>query len=67
MGIGLIIIGTELLTGKRRDSHFAHSVEAPVELSCLPHMQGDYRATELRVLGPAGNVDCVSSLATGPA
>ena len=28
MGIGLIVIGTELLTGKRRDSHFAHTVEA---------------------------------------
>jgi molybdopterin-biosynthesis enzyme MoeA-like protein len=26
--IGLIIVGTELLTGKRRDSHFAHIVEA---------------------------------------
>ena len=28
MEIGLIIVGTELLTGKRRDSHFSHSVEA---------------------------------------
>ena len=28
MAIGLIVIGTELLTGKRRDSHFAHTVEA---------------------------------------
>jgi molybdopterin-biosynthesis enzyme MoeA-like protein len=28
MAIGLIIIGTELLTGKRRDGHFAHAVEA---------------------------------------
>jgi molybdopterin-biosynthesis enzyme MoeA-like protein len=28
MAIGLIIIGTELLTGKRSDSHFAHAVEA---------------------------------------
>lgn len=28
MTIGLIIIGTELLTGKRRDSHFAHAIEA---------------------------------------
>lgn len=28
MNIGLIIIGTELLTGKRQDSHFAHIVEA---------------------------------------
>jgi len=27
MEIGLIIVGTELLTGKRRDSHFAHAVE----------------------------------------
>jgi molybdopterin-biosynthesis enzyme MoeA-like protein len=26
--IGLIIVGTELLTGKRRDSHFAHAIEA---------------------------------------
>ncbi|TFH49380.1 MAG: competence/damage-inducible protein A, partial [Lysobacterales bacterium] len=28
MQIGLIIVGTELLTGKRRDSHFSHTVEA---------------------------------------
>ncbi|NIM26866.1 MAG: competence/damage-inducible protein A [Gammaproteobacteria bacterium] len=28
MPIGLIIIGTELLIGKRRDSHFAHAIEA---------------------------------------
>lgn len=28
MAIGLIIIGTELLTGKRRDSHLAHAIEA---------------------------------------
>lgn len=27
MEIGLIIVGTELLTGKRQDDHFAHSVE----------------------------------------
>lgn len=27
MAIGLIIIGTELLTGKRRDSHFSHAIE----------------------------------------
>ncbi len=26
--IGLIIVGTELLTGKRSDSHFAHMIEA---------------------------------------
>jgi len=28
MGFGLIIIGSELLTAKRRDSHFAHGVES---------------------------------------
>jgi len=28
MEIGLIIVGTELLTGKRRDDHFAHTIEA---------------------------------------
>jgi molybdopterin-biosynthesis enzyme MoeA-like protein len=28
-----------------------------VELSCLPHMEGDYRETELGVRGHAGNVD----------
>ena len=28
-----------------------------VEFSCLPHMQGDYRETELGVRGRAGNVD----------
>ena len=28
-----------------------------VEFSCLPHMQGDYRETELGVRGHAGNVD----------
>ncbi len=28
MEIGLVIVGTELLTGKRRDSHFAHMVES---------------------------------------
>jgi molybdopterin-biosynthesis enzyme MoeA-like protein len=28
MAIGLIIVGTELLTGKRSDSHFAHMIEA---------------------------------------
>ena len=27
MKIGLIIVGTELLTGKRRDSHFSHAIE----------------------------------------
>ena len=27
MKIGLIIIGTELLTGKRQDSHFAHAIK----------------------------------------
>lgn len=27
MAIGLLIVGTELLTGKRSDSHFAHMVE----------------------------------------
>ena len=27
MKIGLIIVGTEILTGKRRDGHFAHTVE----------------------------------------
>ena len=27
MGIGLVIVGTELLTGKRRDGHFANMVE----------------------------------------
>lgn len=27
MEIGLIIVGTEILTGKRRDVHFAHTVE----------------------------------------
>ena len=28
-----------------------------VELSCLPHMEGDYRETELGVRGHAENVD----------
>jgi molybdopterin-biosynthesis enzyme MoeA-like protein len=28
-----------------------------VELSCLPHMVGDYRETELGVRGPAAAVD----------
>ena len=27
MEIGLVVVGTELLTGKRQDSHFAHIVE----------------------------------------
>jgi molybdopterin-biosynthesis enzyme MoeA-like protein len=31
--IGLIIVGTELLTGKRRDSHFAHAIETLAERS----------------------------------
>ena len=31
MTIGLIIIGSELLTGKRRDSHFAHSIKILAE------------------------------------
>ena len=97
MGIGIIVIGSELLSGKRRDGHLefvintlaprameldthypqlqsagAYSellltlpgvsegqlmdimhrfiVEHPdVRLSCLPHMDGDYRETELGV------------------
>ena len=28
MAVGLVIVGTEMLTGKRRDAHFAHCVEA---------------------------------------
>jgi len=28
MAVGLVIVGTELLTGKRRDGHFTHAVEA---------------------------------------
>jgi molybdopterin-biosynthesis enzyme MoeA-like protein len=28
MAIGLVIIGTELLTGKRRDGHLAHAIDA---------------------------------------
>lgn len=88
MQIGLIIVGTELLTGKRRDSHALtrelRDLEQPVEtlltlpgvsegqlmdvmqefvarfpqvaLSCLPHMQGEYRETELGVRGVDGDV-----------
>lgn len=33
MHIGLIIVGTEILTGKRRDSHFAHTVECLADRS----------------------------------
>ena len=33
MEIGLIVVGTELLTGKRRDSHFAHIVETLADRS----------------------------------
>ena len=50
-GIGLIVIGTELLTGKRRDSHFAHTVEALADWSLV------LSETELGVRGHAGNVD----------
>jgi molybdopterin-biosynthesis enzyme MoeA-like protein len=33
VNLGLIIVGTEILTGKRRDVHFAHCVEALAERS----------------------------------
>jgi len=33
MHIGLIIVGTEILTGKRRDGHFAHTVECLADRS----------------------------------
>ncbi len=33
MHIGLIIVGTEILTGKRRDGHFAHTIECLADRS----------------------------------
>jgi len=44
LGIGLTIIGTELLTGKRRDAHFEHAVAALADRGLEPawcHYLGD--------------------------
>lgn len=55
MGTGIIVIGSELLSGKRFDGPLMEVmqcfvVEHPdVRLSCLPHMDGEYRETELGV------------------
>jgi molybdopterin-biosynthesis enzyme MoeA-like protein len=60
MAIGLIVIGTELLTGKRRDSHFAHTVETlanrGLALSWCRYI-GDCPQAIVGVRGHAGNVD----------
>ena len=45
MGIGLLVIGTELLTGKRSDSHFAHMIESLANRSLTLgwcHYMGDH-------------------------
>lgn len=54
MGIGLLVVGTELLTGKRSDSHFAHMIETLAKRSLTLgwcHYMGDHPealARELR-------------------
>ena len=61
-GIGLIVIGTELLTGKRRDSHFAHTVETlagrSLMLSWCRYIGDDPQAItrELRFVMDAGDI-----------
>lgn len=54
LGIGLVIVGTELLTGKRRDGHFPHMVEMLASRSLQLdwcHYVGDDPNRLVRVLG----------------
>ena len=73
MGIGLIIIGTELLTGKRRDSHFEHAIDAlaarGLELAWCRYLGDDPEliTRELRfALGDAGIVFSFGGIGATP-
>lgn len=63
VNIGLIIVGTEILTGKRRDVHFAHGVEAlaerSLELSWCRYV-GDHPQALTRELRLAMNGDDIA-------